>query len=179
MFSAWLFGGLCALALAAAAAGGVVARPYNPDNLAGGEAARVGQVCESVVRVQPGEEHYDNCVESLSDSLQSLGDRPTPARPGARLPSRGLRPRQRRPGGLRTAVESRGRAGAATAAIASRPWTSPAARSPTSRPRRSDSLPPRAAGLRGAGLRARPAALSIAAWPACRAALFAADNPMN
>jgi hypothetical protein len=62
-----------ALALAAVAGGGAAARPYNPDNLAADLAAHVGQVCQSIIRVQPGEEHYDSCVESLSDSLQSSG----------------------------------------------------------------------------------------------------------
>jgi hypothetical protein len=54
-------------------AGCAMAGPYNPDSLAADQISGVGQVCQSVMRVRPGEEHYANCVESLSDSVQSLG----------------------------------------------------------------------------------------------------------
>ncbi len=38
------------------------------------EAVGVAQICKSVMRVSPGEAHYDGCVESLSQSMQSLSD---------------------------------------------------------------------------------------------------------
>lgn len=53
-------------------AGCAIAGPYNPDNLAADQVGGVGRVCQTVMHVQPGEEHYDACVESLSDSMQSL-----------------------------------------------------------------------------------------------------------
>jgi hypothetical protein len=34
--------------------------------------AQVGRICQSVVRIRPGEAQYVGCVSSLSDSLQSL-----------------------------------------------------------------------------------------------------------
>jgi hypothetical protein len=57
----------------AAGAGAVAARASGPGEPAADQPARVGQVCQSVVGVRPGEEHYDVCVESLSESLRALG----------------------------------------------------------------------------------------------------------
>jgi hypothetical protein len=56
---------------AAILAGSATAGTFNPSNLATAELSRIGQICETVIRVQPGDEHYVGCVESLSDSVQS------------------------------------------------------------------------------------------------------------
>jgi hypothetical protein len=56
------------LAIALAFAGvatAALARPSNPD----GQLSRVGQICSSVLGVQPGQAQYDGCAESLSGSL--------------------------------------------------------------------------------------------------------------
>jgi hypothetical protein len=45
----------------------------NPGNLTPDQHARVTRVCETVLRVHPGEQHYDGCVESLSDTLGTVG----------------------------------------------------------------------------------------------------------
>lgn len=41
----------------------------NANDPARGEIAQARQVCETVVRVRPGEAHFDACVSSLTDSL--------------------------------------------------------------------------------------------------------------
>lgn len=56
---------LASLAFRAQAATGIPVSP-SPEQF-----AQVGQVCQSIVRVRRGEAHYDACVSSLSDSLQS------------------------------------------------------------------------------------------------------------
>jgi hypothetical protein len=49
-----------------------MAGPYNPDNLPTDQVARIGEVCQSVIGVQPGESHYVRCVVSLTGSLHNL-----------------------------------------------------------------------------------------------------------
>jgi len=68
-----------AVSLAAAfalviSAGCAVAGPYNPDNLPAARVSRIGELCQSVIGVQPGEAHYDACVVSLTDSANRLGN---------------------------------------------------------------------------------------------------------
>ena len=63
---ALLVGVLASVALA----GDSTAGPFNPDRLAPDQILRVGQICTSVIGVQPGEEHYDSCVASLSTSVR-------------------------------------------------------------------------------------------------------------
>src|ERR1700733_1361988 len=43
------------------------------DNPTSGQLAQARQICENVVRVQPGEERFAGCVSSLTGSLQSAG----------------------------------------------------------------------------------------------------------
>jgi len=57
----------------ASSAGCAVAAPYNPDNLPADQVARIGEVCQSVIGVQPGEAHYVACVVSLTGSANGLG----------------------------------------------------------------------------------------------------------
>ncbi len=61
-----------ALALASAA-GCALAAPYNPDNLPADQVARIDELCQSVIGVQPGEAHYVGCVVSLTGSANRLG----------------------------------------------------------------------------------------------------------
>jgi hypothetical protein len=42
------------------------------DNPTSGQLARARQICESVIRVRPGEEHFTGCVSSLTGSLQNV-----------------------------------------------------------------------------------------------------------
>ena len=55
----------CAFAVAAAS---LLVAPARAQGVQG-----VGQVCQSVIRVQPGTAQYDGCVESLSGSAASIG----------------------------------------------------------------------------------------------------------
>lgn len=66
-----------ALAVCAASLGladCATAAPYNPENLPANQLSQVGTICETVVGVRRGEEHYDACVESLSGSLRNADD---------------------------------------------------------------------------------------------------------
>jgi len=58
--------------LMAAPAGRAMAEPYNPYNFPADQVARIGDVCQSVIGVQPGESHYVRCVVSLTGSLHNL-----------------------------------------------------------------------------------------------------------
>jgi len=60
------------LALTGAAAN-AQAMSNTSDNPTSGQLAQARQICESVIRVQPGEEHFAGCVSSLTGSLQSAG----------------------------------------------------------------------------------------------------------
>jgi len=51
-------------------AGCATTGPFNPDSLSAAEIGRVGQICRSVVGLQPMETHYDACVQSLSDTVK-------------------------------------------------------------------------------------------------------------
>jgi hypothetical protein len=62
-----------ALVFALASAGACAAGAYDPDSLATAQRDRAGQICADVMRLSPGEEHYDSCVDTLSDSARSLG----------------------------------------------------------------------------------------------------------
>jgi hypothetical protein len=60
-----------ALALTGVAAN-AQAMSNTSDNPTSGQLAQARQICESVIRVQPGEEHFAGCVSSLTGSLQSV-----------------------------------------------------------------------------------------------------------
>jgi hypothetical protein len=45
----------------------------NPDNPAADAVVGVGEICETVIRLQHGGAQYESCVLSLADSLRSLG----------------------------------------------------------------------------------------------------------
>jgi hypothetical protein len=47
--------------------------PYNPDRLDGGQVVQIGDVCRTVVGVEPSEARYFACVGALSDSAKNLG----------------------------------------------------------------------------------------------------------
>jgi hypothetical protein len=68
-----------------------VAGPHNPDNLALDQLAQIGRICETVIRVPPGEAHYVGCVESLSSSMRSLGHDRTMERARVDCLDRGLK----------------------------------------------------------------------------------------
>ncbi len=75
-----------------AIAGCATAAPYNPDHLASDQAARLGQICESVMglsareplmwgdaiigdpHLEPGANHFMGCVTVLSDSLRAVSE---------------------------------------------------------------------------------------------------------
>jgi hypothetical protein len=68
------------------------AAPFNPAGLSGDQLSRVADICQSVMglhaseppsgvwgaavdpRLEPGENHYQGCIASLSNSLRSAGD---------------------------------------------------------------------------------------------------------
>jgi hypothetical protein len=81
-----------ALALSAGLAGAASAAPYNPERLPTDQLAQVGHICQSVIRVQPGEAHYVGCVESLSDSWRGLTQARTLSGARATCVDRGLKP---------------------------------------------------------------------------------------
>jgi hypothetical protein len=72
--------------------GNASAATYNPDHLGGGQIDRVTGICQSVLRLhpsdppesvrdsvtdprlEPGENHYEACVATLSDSLRRVND---------------------------------------------------------------------------------------------------------
>jgi hypothetical protein len=62
-----LAGGLICMSLAS----GASAAPRDP--LSGEEVGAIGQVCASVLGLEPNEAQYGGCVDSLSASAQSLG----------------------------------------------------------------------------------------------------------
>jgi len=67
-----MIGGMLAFAgVGGCATAGVY--PYNPDRLADSQASQIGQVCQSVVGVEPSEARYFACVGALSDSAKNLG----------------------------------------------------------------------------------------------------------
>ncbi len=80
-----------ALALASIA-GCATAGPYNPDNLPTDQVSRIGEVCQSVMGARPGEAHYVGCVESLSDSMHSLGRGRALARAREACLDKGMKP---------------------------------------------------------------------------------------
>ena len=61
---------LAGAALALAIAGGAqAAQPYNPN----GQRGRVDNACVNVLGTEPGEAHYDACVEALSGAAPRAG----------------------------------------------------------------------------------------------------------
>jgi hypothetical protein len=66
--------------------------PYNPERLADGQAGRIGQVCQSVIGVQPPEARYFACIGSLSDSARNLGRGRALQQAREDCEARGLRP---------------------------------------------------------------------------------------
>jgi hypothetical protein len=61
----------CALTFAGVA-GCAAAAPYNPSELAPDQLTSVGDICQSVIRVQPIDADYAACVESLSGSVRNV-----------------------------------------------------------------------------------------------------------
>lgn len=61
----------CALAFASVGAC-AFAGPYNPDNLPADQVAGISSICRTVMRLQPGEEHFQDCLESLTASAADL-----------------------------------------------------------------------------------------------------------
>jgi hypothetical protein len=57
----------------AGVAGSAMAQSYSPGALSADQSAQVVQICKTVIRVQPEEEHYEGCVDSLSASLSNVG----------------------------------------------------------------------------------------------------------
>ena len=68
---AWGFA-TAACAAAMAMAGGGAAEPYSTDNLAAPRIAQIGEICRSVMGLEPGEEHFVNCTASLAHSAVKL-----------------------------------------------------------------------------------------------------------
>lgn len=68
------------------------AEPYNPGGLDHNQLSEVGDVCQSVLRVRPGEEHYVSCVESLSGAVRNLGQGQSLSRARDMCLQRGLAP---------------------------------------------------------------------------------------
>ncbi len=68
------------------------AGPYNPDNLPGAQAASIGQICQSVMRLQPSGEQYQSCVDSLMDSAKNLNRGQALQEARANCFDKGLRP---------------------------------------------------------------------------------------
>src|SRR6201986_883404 len=60
-----------ALAILFAVPSPASAATYNPSQLAPDQLARVQQICETTVRLRPGESHFNGCVAGLSESLAS------------------------------------------------------------------------------------------------------------
>ena len=71
-------------------AGACAARPYNPDHLSAGAIGRVSAVCLNVMGLSRGKEHFDNCVESLSDAQQGLAQAGALAQAQRQCRDRGL-----------------------------------------------------------------------------------------
>jgi hypothetical protein len=65
--AAALVGGVALASLSACA----TAQTYGPPTLPADQSAQVAQLCRTVIRVEPGEEHYVGCVDSLTASLTS------------------------------------------------------------------------------------------------------------
>ncbi len=63
-----------ALGLAAvlAAAGPVAAASYVPQGLTLAEAQGVGRICQAVMGLEPAEEHFQGCLDSLADQVRAL-----------------------------------------------------------------------------------------------------------
>jgi hypothetical protein len=81
-------GGFAAAGIAGCAAAG----PFNPDNPAAERAAGVGNICRSVVRVEPMSAGYYACVHSLSDSMREAGRNRAMDQARAGCVDRGYRP---------------------------------------------------------------------------------------
>jgi hypothetical protein len=45
---------------------------YNPDNLPADQVSNAGQICQSIMRLEPFEAHYQGCLASLMDSAKAL-----------------------------------------------------------------------------------------------------------
>lgn len=83
---------LAATLALSSAPGCAAAGPYNPDNLPLGQVSQIGEVCQSVMGVRPGEAHYVGCVESLSDSTHSLNHGRALAQARETCLDKGMRP---------------------------------------------------------------------------------------
>jgi hypothetical protein len=68
------------------------AGPFNPAGIPSGQVTRVGQICQSVMGIEPGEEHYYACVSSLSDSVKGLDQSDAMQRAHSACAERGLEP---------------------------------------------------------------------------------------
>ncbi len=97
--------------LAATAGFGVAAcasaGPYNPDSLPSDQVVRIAQICETTMGLKPSEppvsgvhpgtphldtyvSHYQGCIASLSDSVQSMSDAGSARRADAECRAKGL-----------------------------------------------------------------------------------------
>jgi hypothetical protein len=65
---------------------------YNPDNLPLDQVANVGQICSSVMRLEPSGEQYQSCVDSLMDSAKNLNSGQAMQQARANCFDKGLRP---------------------------------------------------------------------------------------
>ena len=84
--------GALIVASGAALASVASAAPYNPEHLPPDQVAEVDRICQSVLRVQPGEAHFVGCVESLSDSWRGLEHARALSEARATCLDRGLKP---------------------------------------------------------------------------------------
>lgn len=64
----------------------------SPGDLSSDRASGVGQICRSILGVEPGEAHYVGCVESLSASMNALGRGRALAQARGDCIDRGMRP---------------------------------------------------------------------------------------
>jgi hypothetical protein len=79
----------CVLAFAGAA-GCAAAGSYG--DLSSDQASEVGQICRSVIGLEPGEAHFVGCTQSLSASLDALGQGRAMGRARGDCIDRGLKP---------------------------------------------------------------------------------------
>jgi len=71
-FRRW-WGATLAAMSAASLAGSAMAAPQTSGSASSVQLSRIGRICATVIRVEPGDPHYVGCVESLSDSLRRIG----------------------------------------------------------------------------------------------------------
>lgn len=99
----------CCVCCVAAVTACAVETPYNPDNLAADQFARVSGICQTVMGLSPNEpleggywmgddrldyytSHFRGCIISLSDSLQNIMDEEITQQADADCRAKGLEP---------------------------------------------------------------------------------------